>query len=240
MNQSSLDAAPPTLEGDTLCGDAPTGSTPAMAPETDGADAPAVPSAPAVQPVLEKLFELYPQVFGARFLPLKLGVFHDLMAAHPGVFDKASLKLAMGRHARSTAYLQCVAAGHQRHDLAGQPVGEVAPEHVLQALIELHIRRQRRSKADMRPQLGKQIATAFAKSGLSATAYRALMPSLPAEMATLMDEVLEQALQKEAKQAALLRAYQTSGKSVDEFAEMYGLDRRDVLAAFKATLPLGG
>ena len=51
-----------------------------------------------------------------------------------------------------------------------------------------------------------------------------------------MDEVLEQALQKEAKQAALLRAYEASGTSVNEFAAMYGLTPNDVLAALKASL----
>ena len=45
-----------------------------------------------VQPVLEKLFELYPALFGAKFLPLKRGIFQDLMTAHPDTFRKDSLK----------------------------------------------------------------------------------------------------------------------------------------------------
>ncbi|MES2944908.1 MAG: ProQ/FINO family protein, partial [Pseudomonadota bacterium] len=46
-----------------------------------------------VNPVLERLFELYPHLFGAQFLPLKLGVFHELMAKHPEDFKKDELKL---------------------------------------------------------------------------------------------------------------------------------------------------
>ena len=46
----------------------------------------------APHPVLEKLFELHPQLFGAQFLPLKRGSFQDLMDAHPGVFERDALK----------------------------------------------------------------------------------------------------------------------------------------------------
>src|SRR3954462_13508657 len=98
-----------------------------------------------VHPVLEKLFELYPKMFGARFLPLKLGVFHDLMAQHPDLFKKEDLKVALGLHARSTRYLEAVAAGHQRHDLQGVPVEPVAPEHVHHAILEVFKRRHSRS-----------------------------------------------------------------------------------------------
>ena len=71
----------------------------------------------AVNPILERLFELYPKMFGTHFLPLKLGTFQDLMARHPEKFKKDELKLAMGQHARSTRYLESVADGLARHDL---------------------------------------------------------------------------------------------------------------------------
>ena len=41
-----------------------------------------------VFPVLEKLAELYPHLFGAVFVPLKRGIFQDLLEAHPEVFEK--------------------------------------------------------------------------------------------------------------------------------------------------------
>ena len=75
------------------------------------------PAPPPVQPVLEKLFELYPQLFGAQFLPLKLGVYHELLALHPDHFQRDALKAALGVHTRSTRYLQSVAGGMARHDL---------------------------------------------------------------------------------------------------------------------------
>ena len=94
-----------------------------------------------VQPVLQKLFELYPHLFGNTFLPLKLGTYQDLMAAHPDVFQKDSLKAALGFHARSTRYLQCVVAGNKRHDLQGNPVDDVLPEHIYLSLLQLFSRR---------------------------------------------------------------------------------------------------
>ena len=40
-------------------------------------------SARQAHQVLERLFQLYPKMFGARFLPLKLGVFQDTDGAAP-------------------------------------------------------------------------------------------------------------------------------------------------------------
>ncbi|MBX9871402.1 MAG: ProQ/FINO family protein, partial [Burkholderiaceae bacterium] len=37
----------------------------------------------AAMPVLEQLFSLYPHLFGAEFLPLKRGIFQDLLERHP-------------------------------------------------------------------------------------------------------------------------------------------------------------
>ena len=100
-------------------------------------------------PALEKLFELHPALFGARFHPLKLGTFEDIMARHPGVFKKEDLKIALGQHARSTRYLECVAMGEPRHDLDGQPVEPVSAEHVFHAVVEVFRRRQGRGRGDL-------------------------------------------------------------------------------------------
>ena len=63
----------------------------------DGAAQPGVrdktrPQGRKVHPVLVRLFELYPKMFGARFLPLKLGVFQDLLALHSEEFKREDLK----------------------------------------------------------------------------------------------------------------------------------------------------
>ena len=185
----------------------------------------------AVLPVLEKLFERYPHLFGAEFLPLKLGIFHELLAAHPAEFERDSLKAALGLHTRSTRYLQCVAAGKRRHDLQGLPCDAVAPEHVYLALLELFRRRQGRTREDLRPKLRLQLMAAFEASGLDCQGYRDRLPAQDAQAHSLLDEAFAERDQQLARQEALRRAFEASGKSVQQFAEMYGLDRRDVLRA---------
>ncbi len=185
----------------------------------------------SVQPVLEKLFELYPHLFGAEFLPLKLGIFQELLAAHPEQFERDSLKAALGLHTRSTRYLQCVAAGKQRHDLQGVAVADVSPEHVYLALLELFRRRQGRTKEDLRPKLRAQLLAAFEASGLSRQDYLTRVQTNDADANALLEEALAEHDLKMAKQEALLRAFESSGKTPAEFADMYGLNERDVNAA---------
>lgn len=178
---------------------------------------------PPVQAVLEKLFEHYPKLFGADFLPLKRGVYQELLTAHPDVFERHSLKAALGVHTRSTRYLQSVAAGHQRHDLQGQPVEPVAPEHVVQTLLELFRRRQPRSREDLRPKLYKQLAAAFEASGLPRQDLLAKIPAGDTEAQALLAEALAEYDQKMARHDALCSAYAASGLALEAFAEMYGL-----------------
>ena len=210
-------------------------STPPEAPaQTDQPsppkDTPKKPArAPAVQPVLEKLFELYPDLFGANFLPLKLGIFQELLALHPEHFKRDTLKAALGVHTRSTRYLQCVAAGKQRHDLQGTAVGNVAAEHVYLALLELFRRRQNRSSEDLRPKLRAQLIAAFEASGLTRQAYLAKVQTNDPDASALLEEALVGHDQKRARQEALRRAFESSGKTPEEFADMYGLDKRDVM-----------
>jgi ProP effector len=188
-----------------------------------------------VQPVLQKLFELYPQLFGSTFLPLKLGTYQDLMAAHPGVFTKDSLKAALGFHSRSTRYLQCVAAGNKRHDLQGNAVEDVSPEHVYLAMLELFRRRiitnnKSRTKLDLRPIFRKQLIAAYLASGLSRQEYQLRVQNADVEATKLLEEALAEHDAKFAKQTAMKRAFEASGKGTAEFAEMYGLNPDEVTA----------
>ena len=204
-------------------------------------EAPAVSESPtkaatdsvSVQPVLEKLFELYPHLFGAQFLPLKLGVFHELLAAHPDQLERESLKLALGQHTRSTRYLQSVAAGNPRHDLQGVAGEALAPEHVYFAVVELFRRRQRRSREDLRPKLRNQLVAAFEASGLTHQLYLARVQTKDEAINALLAEALAEHEQKMAKQEATLRAFDSSGKTPEEFADMYGMNPRDVIGALK-------
>lgn len=206
--------------------------TPARRKKTQArqAQAPKGPPSPArkVNPVLERLFELYPKMFGARFLPLKLGVFQDLLALHPDEFKREDLKIALGLHARSTRYLEAVASGKQRHDLNGVPVEPVAPEHVHHAILEVFRRRQARTSDDLRPQLRARLVEAIESSGLSREAYMLAVRSNDETSNAVLDEAFAELGARNAKREALRRAFEASGRSVAEFAEMYGMDPAEV------------
>lgn len=190
------------------------------------------PRAPrAVHPALQQLFDLYPKMFGAQFLPLKLGVFQDLLALHPEVFKRDELKVALGLHARSTRYLESVASGLQRHDLNGEPVEPVAPEHVHHAIMEVFRRRQARSNQDLRPFVHAQLIQAIEASGLSREDYLLCVRQQDEVSTGLLDNVFAELAEQAAKRDALLRMFEASGKTVAEFADMYGMNPDDVIYA---------
>ncbi|XAH24063.1 ProQ/FINO family protein [Xylophilus sp. GW821-FHT01B05] len=183
-----------------------------------------------VHPVLEQLAALYPGLFGEQFQPLKRGVFQDLQEAHPGVFEREALKVALGLHTRSAPYLQVVAAGQKRRNLQGEAVEDLAPEHVHHALSELWRRREQRTPEAEKPALRdhwrSRIARAFEASGLSRADYAELVRTRDEAATALLDEALAEAAGRAAKDEALLRAFDASGATVEAFADMYGLDPR--------------
>jgi len=183
---------------------------------------------PDVMPVLEQLAALYPKLFGAVFLPLKRGIFQDLLQAHPEVFEQAALKSALALHTRSTRYLVAVSQGQQRHDLSGEPVEAMAPEHVHHALLEVFRRRQARSNEDLTPTLRRRLVQAYEHSGLTPDAYAALVQGRDTQANALLDEALQEARAREPKDEALLRAYESGSVSVQAFADMYGLPSSSV------------
>lgn len=203
----------------------PAESVPAKEPA--GARPAARPARPAVQPVLDALAAHYPALFGQEFRPLKRGIFQDLLDAHPGVFERDALKAALSQHTRSTRYLTAVAAGQARHDLQGQAVEAMAPEHVYHALLEVFRRRQTRTREDLGPKLRRRIQQAFEASGLSAQAYGTLVRGRDAASNALLDAVLAESDGRAARGEALLRAFTASGQSLEAFADMYGLDPRE-------------
>ena len=188
-------------------------------------------------PALEKLFELYPKLFGANFLPLKLGVFQELLARHPDAFVKADLKVAMGQHARSTRYLECVAAGLPRHDLDANVVEPVAPEHIHHAIVEVFKRRQTRSRADLTPQLQLRLMQAVEASGLSLDEYAERMRVADEQANLVLDAALAELKLEAARREALIKAYQASGKTEAEFADMYGVKPAQLRAVLASMEP---
>lgn len=190
----------------------------------------AAPAARPVHPTLQQLFELYPKLFGARFLPLKLGVFQELVALHPEALKKDELKVALGLHARSTRYLESVASGLPRHGLDGEPVEPVAPEHVHHAIMEVFRRRQSRSPHDLRPYAREQLMAAIEASGLSRDDYMLCIRQQDDVSLALLDDVFAQLAEQAAKCDALLKLFEASGKTEAEFADMYGMEPEEVAA----------
>ncbi|MGL4434489.1 MAG: ProQ/FinO family protein [Giesbergeria sp.] len=177
-------------------------------------------------PALLELAALYPRLFGEAPLPLKRGIFDDLMAAHPEQFEREALKLALGVHTRSTRYLQAVAAGQPRHDLQGQSVEPMAPEHVHHALWELYRRRQERGGDEWRAKIRTRMARAIDASGLTREDYCARVHIRDTQAQVLLDEALAELAAQHAREEALLRAFDASGQTVEAFADMYGMDPR--------------
>ena len=181
-----------------------------------------------VHPVLKQLFDLYPKMFGAQFLPLKLGVYQDLLALHPELFKREDLKVALGLHARSTRYLESVAAGHARHNLQAEPVEPVAPEHVHHAIMEVFRRRQARSNQDLRSYARAQLIEAIEASGLSREDYLLCVRQQDEVSVALLDDAFAELAEQAAKRDALRKMFEASGKTVAEFSDMYGMDPDEV------------
>ena len=194
-------------------------------PAAKGPQAQQTPKAPPRprHPVVEKLAGLYPALFGEQPLPLKRGIYQDLLAAHAEAFDKAELKVALGLHTRSTRYLNAVSMGQPRHDLQGQVVEAMAPEHVFHALVEAFRRRKPRDGEDLQLKLRRRMGMAFMASGLSREAYLEKVQVRDEATQAMLDAALQEVAEFDAKAEALAGAYAASGKSVAEFADMYGM-----------------
>jgi sRNA-binding protein len=173
--------------------------------------------------VLVQLAQQVPLLFGEQPLPLKRGMFEDLLAAFPAVLEPSSLKAALGLHVRSTRYLSAVAAGLPRHDLNGQAVEAPTPEQVHHALIEVFRRRGARSREDLRPKLRQRLLQAFEASGLSRDEYALRTHSRDEEVNQLTRDALAEAALRAAREDALLRTFKASGQTLEAFADMYGM-----------------
>jgi hypothetical protein len=176
-----------------------------------------------LHPLQQQLAQWHPQVFGPRPMPLKVGIFEDLLALHPEL-AREELKAALAQHARSTPYLESIAAGEQRHDLEGRAVAPIAPEHRHHAIMEVFKRRQARLGKDLRPWLLERLVQAIEASGLGRDEYLLqVRTNDPAALEALQDAFALRA-ERLARREAVRRAFEASGRSVTEFAQMYGLD----------------
>jgi ProP effector len=214
---------PPARTGQRGHGDRRTGRGPRGPANSTGPARNKNPRGPQQHPVLDQLASLYPQLFGESLLPLKRGIYQDLLAAQPEVLDKDGLKTALALHTRSSRYLTAVAAGLKRHDLDAQPVEDPTPEQVHHALIEVFRRRGSRSREDLRPKLRQRLLQAFEASGLSREDYALRTLGRDEEVNQLTQDALSEAASRAARDEALLRTFEASGQTVEAFADMYGL-----------------
>ena len=182
-------------------------------------------------PTLEKLAALYPGLFGAVFLPLKRGIFQELLVAHPESFERDTLKAALSVHTRSTRYLNAVASGLARHDLQGLEVEVMAPEHVYQAVVEVFRRRKPKPGEDLGAKLRQRMAQAFVASKLSREDFTALVLGKDEATNAALEDALTDAAEQDAKAEATRRAFEASGHTLEAFADMYGLQPRAVADA---------
>lgn len=182
-----------------------------------------------IHPVLVQLGQWYPALFGATVLPLKRGIFQDLLDAHADNLDKAGLKTALSIHTRSTRYLNSVASGAARHDLQGHVVEMVAPQHVLHALLEVFKRKKPRDGEDLQAKLRRRIGLAFIASDLTREAYLECLQLRNESALATVDAALAEVAEQDARAEAVQRAYIASGvDNVQIFAEMYGMNPRTV------------
>lgn len=192
-------------------------------PAKPDAPAPRRPAAPP-HPALIQLAELYPKLFGHRLLPLKRGVLEELEQLHGDLIAKADLKLALTQHTRSSRYLATLASGQARHDLTGQAVEPVSPEHRYHALTELYRRRQQRHPQDLSAELRQRIIEAAEASGLTPASYARLVRHKNEAANVQLDQAVTEWNDRIARDEARLRAFESSGNTVKQFAEMYGLN----------------
>lgn len=212
---------------------APAAAAPTPGPRRRGPK----PALEPANPVLARLAQGYPALFGARLLPLKRGILQDLLDAHPGELSKTALKAALAQHTRSTRYLSAVASGLPRHDLSGQAVEPLAPEHRHHALLELYRRRQARSGQDLSAELRQRIVQAAHDAGLSALDYaqrvRSANAAGDAAAEALLDEAMAELAQQQARDRALLQAFEASGLGMTAFADAHGLHPLHAAAAIE-------
>jgi len=64
-----------------------------------------------------------------KVLPLQVGVRDILLKNRPKNVSGRTVRRTLAGHCNRIAYVKAVAAGGDRYDLQGQPVGTVSPEH---------------------------------------------------------------------------------------------------------------
>ena len=138
----------------------------------------------------------------------------------------------MAIHTRSTRYLQAVASGAQRHDLQGNAVEPMAPEHVLHAVLEVFKRRKPRpgeTVEEQQQRLQRRIAQLFMDSGLTREAFLERANTKEPKALETITAALDYAAEQDARAEAVQRSFAASGAATPAaFAQMYGMHPKAV------------
>ena len=94
--------------------------------------------------------------------------------------------------------------------------------------MEVFRRRQARSNQDLRPFACAQLITAIEASGLSREDYLLCVRQQDEVSVELLDQAFAELGEQAAKRDALLRTFEASGKTAEEFADMYGMNPAEV------------
>lgn len=182
------------------------------------------------QAILAALAEHYPHLFGEKLQPLKRGIFHDIVAAHPhngaennpdnpSVFAPApaDLKQALAVHTRSSRYLTAMASGAPRVDLAGRPVEPVTVEHRFDALARLLPRKKPRAgQPEPAVWFSRRVQMLFVDSNLDRAAWlaaiggEAKLEGRGPELAALVYAALDEAAVADARAQAVAASFATA------------------------------
>jgi sRNA-binding protein len=209
---ATADSEPPTPGAPTAEGEE------AAAPD---AAAPAGPADLSPAECSARLAELFPALFRLQQpKPLKLRIQADIQTRAPGVFTRKSLSAFLHRYTTGTPYLVALTRETHRHDLDGQPAGELAAEHREAATTELARRRaivearraaenaaRREAEAAARQQRDAdqqgrreraQLLRAFETSTLTRANFCALKGLADSELDTLLAQARQEAAERPA------------------------------------------
>ncbi len=96
---------------------------------------------PQIQALYDELHQRFPQTFfreADKVVPLKKGMHRELSAVYAdSPYTARVIRGALNRYARRYAYLQALAAGKPRIDLAGETVDTVTEDEQQMAIVEL-------------------------------------------------------------------------------------------------------
>jgi ProP effector len=219
MQPSEQEPSPATADSEPPTPGAPTAEgEEAAAPD---AAAPAGPADLSPAQCSARLAELFPALFRLQQpKPLKLRIQADIQTRAPGVFTRKSLSAFLHRYTTGTPYLVALTRETHRHDLDGQPAGELAAEHREAATTELARRRaivearraaenaaRREAEAAARQQRDAdqqgrreraQLLRAFETSTLTRANFCALKGLADSELDTLLAQARQEAAERPA------------------------------------------